>query len=211
MMNSFNTFPQDNSELIGRVVAMSDTAEPTTIKNAISAANKLLEEAKARAADIIETAKAEASGEIELAKQRGFQDGVASALKMFSQLHEKRERVLKEAQEEAFNVALEAAKQITGEIIKQDYQQIIAGRIKQALSLFALQDTVKIKLNNVDYKMFLEKFNELALEHEQTINWQPTDSMPVGAFEISVDGCKLESNIEKQLDCVIAERLSING
>ena len=239
MMNSFNTFPQDNSELSDRVVVITNSTitnptginsttancveptvypEPATIKNAISMAHALLEEAKEEArvqasdiaSGIIEAAKLQALREIETAKQRGFQEGVALALKNFSEFLGKKEKILKDAQEQAFDLALKAAKQITGEIIQQNYQQIIADRVRQALSLFALQDTVKIKLNDIDYKMLLEQINTFALEHEQIINWQPTNSMPACAFEISVDDCKLESSIEKQLDCIITERLSID-
>ena len=203
MTDTFNTFPQDSSGLLSETATIYNPTKSTAIKDAISMANELLGEARRQAEEIIEAAKKGASGEVEAAKQQGFQEGVSSALKMLSEFQEKTERVLKNVEERALCMALEAARQITGEIVKQDYQQIISKKIKQALSVFALQHTVKIKLSNADYQMLSASPNEILSEHDQTIEWQPTDSMAVGSFEVSIEGCKLEANIEKQLDCII--------
>lgn len=205
MTDTFNIFPQDISRLLSETTTIYNPIESTAIKDAISAANKLLDEAGRQAKEIIETAKKEAFGEVEATRQQGFHEGFSSALKMFSELQKKKEKALKDVEDQAFHVALRAARQITGEIVRQDYQQIISNRIKQALSVFALQHTVKIKLNNVDYQMLSAKLDEFVSEHEQTIDWQPTDSMPAQSFEVSIEDCKLEADIEKQLDSIFTE------
>ncbi|MDR2337479.1 MAG: hypothetical protein LBE20_02375 [Deltaproteobacteria bacterium] len=170
---------------------------PDTFKSTISQSKEILESARKEAQKIIEEARQVASQEAKQTQDDAFQKGYAEALLIFSEIKQEKDRILEDLAKRAWDAVLNIAKQITGELIDKDYQTFILQRLTQALEIFSIQNKITLTMNNQDYQLLLGKLNRDGLK------LQVNNSLTVGTFEISSDGCKLVASIDKQLETII--------
>jgi len=150
-------------------------------KNKDEIAKDIIEQAKILYADIIDEANAEAikiiqnaNTDIEKSKnkelQRAYQEGLekgykegrfeaesiinqAKAIKTF--LEQRKNEILKEAEEEVIKLVLEITRKLIGQELKQN-NEVIINLIKQALAKSAYKEKLTIKVSTEDYINVLE-------------------------------------------------------
>ena len=174
-------------------------------------AENIIKEAKILYADIIDEANAEAikilennKEEIEIRKkeeyekayhegfEKGYYEGklevdsiIAQAKEIKGFLEDRKNVILKEAEEELINIVIEASKKIIGQELQQNNEAIIS-LIKQALEKSAFKNNISIKVSSEDYKYVLE-------------NKEYIESLVEGVSEIDI----IEDRFLLKGDCVI--------
>lgn len=177
----------------------------------ISEARDIIKEAKELYADIIEEANAEAmkiignaKEEIETIKKeayensyreglnKGLNEGKVKAESIIAQakevkkiLEDRKDKVIKEAEEELIHIVLEISKKIIGQELQQNNEAIVS-LIKLALERCAFKNKISIKVSSEDYIYVLE-------------NKELIESLVEGVSEIDI----IEDKFLSKGDCII--------
>lgn len=127
---------------------------------------------------------------------------VFKALRTASELiHDMRERVLKESEDELINLIMMVARKVIAQEIAQD-RCILGNLIQSALANLSEREEVTVRLNPDDYALITSGQQECLLKemHDQRLRLKADPTIELGGCQIDADMGTIDASISAQLD-----------